>query len=119
MAKTLEYARLMTRGGLIGTAILLVGFASGGGEAAWGQTPVQPRATEQQPPTVVFKAGVDLVRIAAIVRDKKGRFVQDLSARDFEVLDNGLTRTIADFRSDVTGVSIALLFDVSGSMEGQ
>jgi VWFA-related protein len=67
----------------------------------------------------MFKTGVDLVRIAAIVRDRKGRFVQDLSARDFEVLDGGQTRTIADFRSDVTGVSIAFLFDVSGSMEGQ
>jgi Ca-activated chloride channel family protein len=66
----------------------------------------------------MFRAGVDLVRIAAVVRDRKGRFVQDLSARDFEVLDGGHTRQIADFRSDVSGVSIAFLFDVSGSMEG-
>jgi VWFA-related protein len=112
MATTLEYARLMTRGGLIGTALLMAAFGTGGGTTVWGQTPAQP-------PTMVFKGGVDLVRIAAVVRDKKGRFVQDLSARDFEVLDNGQARSISDFRSDVTGVSIALLFDVSGSMEGQ
>jgi Ca-activated chloride channel family protein len=72
----------------------------------------------QTPPTVTFKAGIDLVRIAAVVRDRKGRFVQDLTARDFEVLDSGAARTIADFRRDVTGVSVAVLFDVSGSMEG-
>jgi len=119
MATTLEYARLMTRGGLIGTAFLMAALGSGSGTTVWGQTPVSPPATGQQPPTMVFRGGVDLVRIAAIVRDKKGRFVQDLAARDFEVLDNGLARTISDFRSDVTGVSIALLFDVSGSMEGQ
>ena len=75
--------------------------------------------TTQHAPALTFKAGVDVVRIAAVVRDQKGRFVQDLTAHDFEVLDNGLPRNIADFRSDLTGVSVAVLFDVSGSMEGQ
>ena len=73
----------------------------------------------QQPPVATFKSGVDVVRIAAVVRDHKGRFVRDLSAHDFEVLDGGWPRTITDFRPDTTGVSIALLFDVSGSMEGR
>jgi len=68
---------------------------------------------------VTFKAAVDMVRVAAVVRDRKGRFVQDLTARDFEIFDTGQAKPIADFRSDVTGVSIAILFDVSGSMEGQ
>src|SRR5258708_6999486 len=71
----------------------------------------------QQPPTT-FRSGVDLVRVAAVVRDHKGRFVQDLTAHDFEVLENGRPRSISDFRRDTAGVSIALLFDVSGSMEG-
>jgi Ca-activated chloride channel family protein len=66
----------------------------------------------------VFKAGVDMVRIAAVVRDHKGRFVQDLTSRDFEVLDEGRTRPIADMQLDVAGLSVAVLFDVSGSMEG-
>jgi Ca-activated chloride channel family protein len=60
---------------------------------------------------------VDLVRVAAVVRDKKGRFVPDLAARDFEVLESGARRPIADFEHDTTGISVALLFDVSGSME--
>jgi len=34
------------------------------------------------------------------------------------VLDGGSKRHIADFRPDVAGVSVAVLFDVSGSMEG-
>ena len=58
------------------------------------------------------------MRIAAVVRDRKGRFVRDLTVRDFEVLEAGKVRAIADFRSDVSGVSVAVLFDVSGSMEG-
>ena len=76
-------------------------------------------AGAQQPPVASFKASVDLVRIAAVVRDHKGRFVQDLNARDFEILDAGQSRAIADFRNDTAGVSIAVLFDVSGSMEGR
>ena len=72
----------------------------------------------QQPPVATFKSGVDVVRVAAVVRDHKGRFVRDLSARDFEILDGGWPRTITDFHPDTTGVSVALLFDVSGSMEG-
>ena len=64
-----------------------------------------------------FKSGIDLVRVSAIVRDQKGRFVEDLSARDFEVIDGGIVRTISDFRRDGAAISVALLFDVSGSME--
>jgi Ca-activated chloride channel homolog len=72
----------------------------------------------QAPPTASFKAGVDMVRVAAVVRDHKGRFVADLTARDFEILDGGEARSIKDLRHDLTGVSVAILFDVSGSMEG-
>ncbi|MCU1383939.1 MAG: hypothetical protein JWL71_2636 [Acidobacteria bacterium] len=76
------------------------------------------RAQDPTPPVAAFKSSVDMVRIAAVVRDQKGRFVQDLTARDFEVLDGGQTRAITDLQRDVAGVSVAVLFDVSGSMEG-
>ena len=76
-------------------------------------------ASGQTPPVATFKSSVDLVRISAIVRDRKGRFVQDLSPRDFEVLDNGRPRAITDLGRDVAGLSVALLFDISGSMEAR
>jgi VWFA-related protein len=71
-----------------------------------------------QTPAPTFQSGIDLVRISAIVRNQRGRFVENLSLSDFEILDDGQARTISDFRQDLTGVSVALLFDVSGSMEG-
>ena len=74
-------------------------------------------ALAAQAPVATFSSGIDLVRVSAIVRDHKGRFVENLTARDFEVLDNGQTRSISDFRRDLSGVSVGLLFDVSGSME--
>ena len=85
-----------------------------GAEGVHGQT-----SPDQTAPAATFHARVDLVRVAAIVRDHKGRFVQDLTSRDFEVTDGGQPRRITDFRQDLSGVSIALLFDVSGSMEAQ
>jgi Ca-activated chloride channel family protein len=75
-----------------------------------------PASARQGEPAATFKSGVDLVRLAAVVRDRKGRFVKDLTARDFVILDNGESQRITDFRHDLAGVSVALLFDVSGSM---
>jgi VWFA-related protein len=98
----------MMRGKLISGATIVTLLLSGHGL----------RAQEPTPPVATFKAAVDMVRIAAVVRDTKGRFVQDLTKRDFEVLDGGQVRPIADLQSELTGVSIAVLFDVSGSMEG-
>jgi Ca-activated chloride channel family protein len=95
----------MTRGSLIVLAIVAATAGIHGYE-------------RQEPPIATFKAGVDLVRVAAVVRDHKGRFVEDLSAKDFEVLENGRERRITDFRRDRSAISVALLFDVSGSMEG-
>jgi VWFA-related protein len=71
------------------------------------------------PPVATFKSSVDLVRVSAVVRDRKGRFVRDLAIRDFEVMDEGVNRRIQDFRSDDSAISIALLFDASGSMESR
>jgi Ca-activated chloride channel family protein len=101
----------MMRGKLI-TVVLALMVSAGLGNVSAG---VQD---QRQPPAASFRSGVDLVRVAAVVRDRKGRFVQDLKARDFEVLDGGQARAISDLQSDLAAVSVALLFDVSGSMEG-
>ncbi len=64
-----------------------------------------------------FHSAVDLVSVAAVVRDKKGRFARDLRKEDFVVEEAGARREIVDFRADDNApVRVALLFDVSGSM---
>jgi len=108
----------MKRSLLIATMTLLHASSWPGGTSASAQNPAADVAPVQPgAPVASFKSAVDLVRVSAVVRDRKGRFVRDLGARDFHVLDNGLTRTITDFRHDLAGVSVAVLFDVSGSME--
>ena len=74
-------------------------------------------ATGQEPIKPTFKAGVDLVTVRAVVRDGKGRPVTNLEQRDFTLLDRGVARPITSFDRERSGVGVALLFDVSGSMD--
>jgi Ca-activated chloride channel family protein len=106
MAKYLEDTRPMIRRRLI-TLAAVAWLVSGAGPTA------------QSGPVATFKSAVDLVRISAVVRDHKGRFVDTLAKTDFEVLDGSVPRPIVDFSRESEGVSVALLFDVSGSMEGK
>jgi Ca-activated chloride channel family protein len=69
-------------------------------------------ATEQ--PT--FRSGVERVTVGATVRDQRGRLITNLRAEDFEVFDGGQRRAISDFRAEAAPVSVAILFDISGSM---
>ena len=74
------YGKLMFCAGLIGLTV--------GTHGVHGQTPSDQTAA----PAATFRSSVDLVRVAAVVRDHKGRFVQDLTVRDFEVIDGGQNR---------------------------
>ena len=71
-------------------------------------------AQDEQPR---FRAQVDVVTIAAVVRDRQGRVVQTLTQDDFTILDGGEPRPIVEFQPDSNGpISMALLMDGSGSM---
>ena len=88
------------------SAVAVVVGASSAREATW---------PEQSPPT--FTAGVDLVSIAAVVRDRRGRVVRGLSRDDFSVLDHGRVRDVLEVRPEAdASISLAILIDGSGSM---
>ena len=91
-------------------AALWLVFALAGGSATPGSETTEPA----QGPT--FRSGVDLVTVAAVVRDSKGRLVRELKRDQFEVFDLGVRRVIAEFRPDQAPLTVALLFDASGSM---
>ncbi len=93
-------------------AALLMGMGSA---VAQNTAPPAPPPVEQPPAR--FKSAVDLVSVSAVVRDKKGRFVSDLSRDDFIVVEGGERRPIIGFQSEADGpVRVAVLFDISGSM---
>jgi VWFA-related protein len=64
-----------------------------------------------------FQSRVTLVAVTAVVRKKNGQPVTGLRPDDFELYDNGERRSIAQFQSMASKISVALLLDFSGSME--
>jgi Ca-activated chloride channel family protein len=65
----------------------------------------------------VFRAAVDRVTVAVTVRDKRGRPVTTLKASDFTLVDSGRPQPILEVHRDTTPVSLAILADISGSMD--
>ncbi len=99
--------------------LLLAGLWSGG-DPVQGQAlaalAAQPQPAQPQAVKPTFRAGVELVRITAVVRDRRGRPVLGLSRGDFLLNVNGERVPILEFESDASGVSLAVLVDSSGSM---
>jgi VWFA-related protein len=67
------------------------------------QTPPPPPAQDKpaaQPPDPqpTFKAGINFVRVDAIVTDRQGTPIVDLKQTDFEVLEDGKPQSIETFR---------------------
>jgi VWFA-related protein len=71
----------------------------------------------QLPDRPTFRSGVEMVTVNAVVRDHRGHVVPNLQRADFTLLDNGRPQKITDFRSDQAAITVALLFDTSGSMQ--
>ena len=101
--KPLYLLRSPLRAGLLG---VLVAAAV----PALGQTD-EPREGRFQ-----FRATVRAINLSVVVTDKKGRFVPNLTADDFEVLEEGTPQEIDFFTSEVTPVTLLLLLDASTSV---
>jgi Ca-activated chloride channel family protein len=65
-----------------------------------------------------FRSGVELVNVTATVTDESGRFVSDLNKDDFTIYDDGVKQEVAYFSNDRVPVSLGILLDTSGSMDG-
>ena len=66
--------------------LLLIGLI---GAAAAGEQSPASQTIGSQPPAVTFRTVIDFVEVHAIVTDSTGAFVRDLTADDFEVLEDG------------------------------
>jgi Ca-activated chloride channel family protein len=85
--------------------------------AAIGLQPATATVAVAQTPS--FRAAVDVVSVTAVVRDSRGRPVNNLGREDFQVYERGRLRQIVQFKSSDQGpISLGILFDVSGSMRG-
>ena len=78
-----------------------------------------PIALEAQSGQPTFRASVAVVPITAVVRDGRNRVVSELQKEDFEVFEDDRPRPVVEFSAKNRGpVSLAVVFDTSGSMRG-
>jgi len=64
-----------------------------------------------------FRADARLVEVYATVTDSRGKYVDDLTADQFTVTEQGEPRAAIGFESRAAEVSVALLLDTTGSMQ--
>jgi VWFA-related protein len=79
---------------------------------AFGAT---PGLTGQQPPSPLpsFRAGVTLVLVDVVVRDKSGAVVKGLTADDFELLEDGARQQILTFAYEEIATTAAPVADTA------
>src|SRR5262249_3442698 len=65
-----------------------------------------------------FTNVVRTVAVYTTVKSADGSLVPDLAREDFEVADNGKGRDITAFANDVQPITVVMMLDRSGSMEG-
>jgi Ca-activated chloride channel homolog len=66
----------------------------------------------------VVKLESTLVNLPLLVSDRSGRYIPQLSARDFSLYEDGVQQTIASFGTEEVPFSVALVLDVSPSVQG-
>jgi Ca-activated chloride channel homolog len=80
-----------------------------------------PPQSPQQPPdaqSFKFRTGVELINVNATVTDQSGRFVPGLTKDDFRVYDEEQLQSVTHFNAERVPVSLGIVLDTSGSMEG-
>jgi VWFA-related protein len=66
-----------------------------------------------------FKTAVDLINVSATVTDSSERFVTGLRREDFILFEDEREQPITHFSDERVPVSLGIVLDTSGSMEGE
>jgi VWFA-related protein len=74
---------------------------------------------QEQAQSFRFRSAVELVNVNATVTDASGHFVSGLRKEDFRVYEDERPQTITHFSSERVPVSLGIVLDASGSMEGE
>jgi VWFA-related protein len=64
----------------------------------------------------VENVDVDVVQLAVVVTDDRGRFVPDLKQSDFQISEDGMAQKISSFSGERTPLELVAAIDVSSSV---
>jgi len=73
---------------------------------------------QSDPQAFKFRTGIELINVNATVTDQSGRFVSGLNKDDFRVFDDEQPQTVTHFNAERVPVSLGIVLDTSGSMDG-
>ncbi len=86
------------------------------------QKPEQKKDSSEQKPPQGFRIGVEVNQVSLSVNVRSletGGFVKGLTAEDFRVFEDGGQQEITNFASESVPVHVAILWDISGSVQGE
>jgi VWFA-related protein len=95
-------------------AVVALSLAAGALLSAQGAPPQEP-----QPQSFKFRTGVELINVNATVTDQSGRFVSGLTKDDFRVFEDEQPQVVTHFNAERVPVSLGIVLDTSGSMDGE
>ena len=76
------------------------------------------RATIQDPPQAAFRSGASAVMVDVTVRDGSRRAITGLTAKDFQVFDNGVPQQVDEVSYGTLPIDVTVALDVSYSVTG-
>lgn len=82
---------------LIAVLVVSLGGVLAGQQPAPAETPAQTAAPPAPQPPVTFRAEVNYVEVDARVLDANGKFIEGLTAKDFQVFEDGKPQTVSVF----------------------
>jgi Ca-activated chloride channel family protein len=94
----------------------LAALLLGAGGVPSAQTQGSP--PQSDPQSFKFRTGVELINVHATVTDQSGRFVSGLTKDDFRVYDDERPQNVTHFNAERVPVSLGIVLDTSGSMDG-
>ncbi len=80
---------------------------------------VQAQSLNQKQQDDEIKLETTLIQIPVVVRDKGGRYILDLSKREFSIYEDGIRQTVEFFGTVEEPFSVVLVLDTSGSTAAQ
>src|SRR5205807_3494425 len=67
----------------------------------------------------LLKSGIEVISVAATVRDAEGRLIADLPRDAFDIFEDGERQTVTQFTRERVPIGLGVLLDVSDSMYGK
>ncbi len=83
------------------------------------QPPSRQSNGEIKEGSILLRERTEVVTLTVTVTDRHGQAVTGLTREHFEIFEDKVKQNIEYFRDDDAPVSVGIIFDVSGSMEGK